>query len=216
VVIEPAQGIGKASPPAAGHGTSGEQDDGRRRREGEQWNRRRDLERQLHDGPALRIAALTLHLGLLGQKLRAGEANLQREIDDLQGQLHTVLQELRTIADQIYPPLLHEAGLGPALRELARRAPVPVRVDAVDDRFDAAVEGVVYFAVLEVLDDLGPDAGSVDVTVRRDGDGLALSLTNVETGHGSAVLDHIQRLGGAMEIVAGPTLGTIKVTIPCG
>src|SRR3954454_21962138 len=128
----------------------------------EHWNRRRDLERQLHDGPALRIAAMTLHLGLLAEKLRDGAGDPQRDIEDLQGQLHTVLQELRTIADQIYPPLLQEAGLGPALRKLARRAPVPVRVDAVDDRFDAAVEGVVYFAVLEVLDDLGPDAGSVD------------------------------------------------------
>ena len=54
----------------------------------------------MHDGPALRLSALTLQLGLLKEKLQVGTANLQRDIDDLQRELHTVLQELRaTIAN---------------------------------------------------------------------------------------------------------------------
>jgi signal transduction histidine kinase len=183
---------------------------------GEHWNRRRDLVRQLHDGPALRLAALTLRLGLLSQKLRDGAGEPQRDIEDLQGQLHTVLQELRAVADQIYPPLLHEAGLGPALRELAGRVPVHLQVHAVDDRFDTAVEGVAYFAVVEALKHLGSDtARSVDVTVRRDTGGLALDLVNVDTGQGNAVRDRIGWVGGAVEVVADPTVGTIKVRIPC-
>jgi hypothetical protein len=133
----------------------------------------------------------------------------------LQGQLHTVLQELRVIADQIYPPLLQEAGLGPALREFAGRVPVQVRVHAVDDRFDTAVEGVAYFAVVEALEGLGPDAGSVDVTVRRDAGCLALDLADLDTARANTVRDHIRWVGGAVEIVAGQTLGTIKVRIPC-
>jgi signal transduction histidine kinase len=186
--------------------------DTRRRRLDEHWNQRRDLERQLHDGPALRIAALTLHLGLLAQQVRDGTGDLQQHIEALQGQLHLALQELRAIADQIYPPLLQEAGLGPALRELASGVQVPVRIDAVDGRFDPAVEGVAYFAVREVLEYA---TRTVDVTVRRDGDGLALDLANVNTGQGVAVRDRIQWLGGAVEIVGGSVLGTIKVRIPC-
>lgn len=215
MVIEPAEGVRTTAGPAARIQPSRESDDASRRRESEHWNRRRDLERQLHDGPALRIAALTLHIGLLRQKLQEGAGNLERDIDDLQGQLHMALQELRLIADQIYPPLLHEAGLGAALRELSLRARVPVRVDAVDDRFDAAVEGVAYFAVLEALDHVGPEAGSVEISARRDESGLALDLANVDTRHWGVVLDRIQRLGGAVEIVAGPGVGTIKVRIPC-
>jgi signal transduction histidine kinase len=213
MTLDPASGNGGMSRPAAGD-VDPRDADGVRRRAGEHWNRRRDLERQLHDGPALRLAALTLRLGLLAQKLRDG-GELQRDIEDLQAQLHTVLQELRAIADQIYPPLLQEAGLGPALRELAGRVRADVRVHAVDDRFDTAVEGVAYFAVVQVLEDLGPDARSVDVTVRRHTGGLALDLVNVNTGHASTVRDRIRWVGGAVEVVAGPTVGTIKVTIPC-
>jgi signal transduction histidine kinase len=185
---------------------------GERQRVNEHWTRRRDLERQLHDGPALRIAALTLHLGLLGEKARDGTGDLQHDIEDLQDQLHIVLDELRAIADQIYPPLLHEAGLGAALRELAISAAVPVRVDAADGRFDPAVEGVAYFMVLDVLKNA---TRTVDITVRRDDDGLALDLANVNTGHGVAVRDRMQWLGGAVEVIGGSLMGTIKVRIPC-
>ncbi|KUL41576.1 MULTISPECIES: sensor histidine kinase [Actinoplanes] len=193
--------------------TLGPDDDTARRRQAdEHWTRRRDLERQLHDGPALRIAALTLHLGLLGQK--AGD--LRHDIEDLQGQLHIVLQELRLIADQIYPPLLQEAGLGAALRELASVLPAPVRVDAADGRFDPAVEGVAYFAVLEVLRDHPVTTRTVDITVRRDDDGLALDLAGADTGRGVTVGDRIAWLGGVVEIVEDAGRRTIKVRIPCG
>jgi len=213
VITQPARSIGDRA--VATEVILPAPDDGRRRSEDEHWSRRRDIERQLHDGPALRIAALTLHLGLLRQRLQPGAGNLQRDIDDLQGQLHMVLQELRAIADRIYPPLLHEAGLAAALWEVATRARVSVHVDVVDERFDAAVEGVAYFAALEVLDHLDADAAAVDVMVRRDGDCLVLDLANVDTRHVAPILDRIQGLGGAVDIEAEPTIGTIRVRIPC-
>jgi signal transduction histidine kinase len=196
-----------------------------RRRMDEHWSRRRELERQLHDGPALRIAALTLRLGVLARTAGDATRDLPHDIEELQVQLHIVLQELRAIADQIYPPLLQEAGLGAALRELASNAQLPVRVDAGDGRFDPAVEGVAYFAVLHVFERLRlgePVRGetpaatrTVDVVVRRDADGLALDLANVDTGQGGAVRDRIQWLGGAVEVGGGSVVGTIKVRIPC-
>jgi signal transduction histidine kinase len=196
-----------------------------RRRMDEHWSRRRDLERQLHDGPALRIAALTLRLGLLAQKVRDDTGELPHDIEELQVQLQIVLQELRAVADRIYPPLLQEAGLGPALRELASRAQLPVRVDAGDGRFDPAVEGVAYFAVLAVFEqlrleelrlaDLGPATRTVDVVVRRDAGGLALDLANVDTGHAAGVRARIEWLAGAVEIGGVSDRGKIEVRIPC-
>ena len=71
-------------------------DDGRRRWEGEHWSRRRDIERQLHDGPALRHRGPDATPGATqGRSSGGGTGDLQRDIDDLQGQLHIVLQELR-------------------------------------------------------------------------------------------------------------------------
>src|SRR4051794_3576049 len=67
MTVEPAHDRGVTRPaPTEAHSLAA--DDVRRRRADEHWNRRRDLERQLHDGPAVRIAALALHLGLLAEK----------------------------------------------------------------------------------------------------------------------------------------------------
>jgi hypothetical protein len=120
-----------------------------------QWTARRDLERRLHDGAALRLSALALQLGLLHHRHPAGGGEpggqLAAAVEELQDGLHLVLQELRDVAGLLYPPLLDEAGLGPALREAAGRCPVPVRVHAPRERFGAAVEGVAYFALLGCL-----------------------------------------------------------------
>jgi hypothetical protein len=53
---------------------------------------------------------------------------------------------------------------------------------------------------------------TVDVTVRRDDEGLALDLATVDTDRGVAVRERIQWLGGSVEI---PAAGTIRVRIPC-
>src|SRR5690349_14531912 len=98
-----------------------------------QWRDRRALERRLHDGAALRISALTLRLGLLRHARARGDTAFDAAVEELQDELHLVLQELRDVEGRLYPPLLDEAGLGPALREAAARCPVPVHVDALGD-----------------------------------------------------------------------------------
>ena len=181
-----------------------------------QWAARRDLERRLHDGAALRISALTLQLGLLRHRHPDGEQEFSSAVDDLQDELHVVLQELRDIAGQLYPPLLDEAGLGPALREAAARCPAPVHVDAPDQRFGPDVEGAVYFAVLGFLPDV-PTA-PVDVVVRHE-DGAVVVLVSGPAAcqadpcqaDASRAADGVRLLGGT--IASGP-LGT-TVRIPC-
>jgi hypothetical protein len=198
-----------------------------------QWLGRRNLERQLHDGAALRISALTLRLGLLRHAMAAGEHDLRVTVEDLQDELHLVLQELRDVAGRLYPPLLDEAGLGPALREVAGRAGVPLRVDAVDERFGPAVEGAAYFALLGCLtgrpaessDGVGgcghdtPADRPVGVVVRRDDGHLAVLVTGVDACHAASIHDGVRLLGGTVAVGAGPAEAahpaTITVRIPC-
>jgi Histidine kinase len=200
----------------------------------QQWRRRRDLERRLHDGAALRVSALALQLGLLRHRRPVDERELAAAVDALQDELHLVLQELRDVAGRLYPPLLDEAGLGPALLEAAGRCPVPVRVDAPDERFDAAVEGAVYFALLGCLpgatepgrehgrDGLrGPVAARpVEIVLRREDDDLVVLVSGVPACHASAILDGIRLLGGTVAVQEPASdlsiePATITARIPC-
>ena len=123
-----------------------------RQAERDRWLRRLHLQRRLHDGASLQISALVPQLGVVRKRLSDDEEGVRLSIDDLQDQLHTVLQELREVSREIYPPLLDQAGLGPALREFADRVAVPVRVVAPAERFSPEVEGAVYCAVTDCLD----------------------------------------------------------------
>jgi signal transduction histidine kinase len=173
------------------------------------------LERKLHDGASLRISAMSLRLGLLGAK--AGDVAFQQAVGELQDELHTVLDELRAVADGIYPPLLDQAGLGPALRELAVHSGHEVTVEAVDERFSAAVEGAAYFAVADCLSAWTDGSGPVSVNVRSEaGSGddryLVVTLGGVPACHAGVMADHAEAMGGSMEMSND---GTITVRIPC-
>lgn len=192
-------------------------DEACRRKEKDRWRRRRLLERQLHDGAALRISALTLRLGLLRHRSSPDGQAVQNCIDELQNELHAVLEELRDVAGQIYPPLLDEAGLGPALREVADQLEIPVAVITSGERFGAAAEGAAYFALAQCLASRPAGARAVEVVVQRENDQLMLSVSGVEACHAELMDDQAWPLGGTVDVVAGdrPGSSTITARIPC-
>ncbi|MBB3086218.1 histidine kinase [Geodermatophilus sabuli] len=185
------------------------------RAEHEQWQRRLRLQRRLHDGASLRISALVPQLGVVRNRVPEARPDLDASIEELQDQLHTVLQELREIARVIYPPLLDLAGLAPALKEFADRVPVPVRVEVAEERLGAAVEGAAYFAVTGCLGDLRPGGPPVDVVARRAGAELVVTLTGVPPRLAVGVLDQVHGLGGQVRTSGDPEDGTIEARIPC-
>ena len=174
-----------------------------------QWRDRRALERRLHDGAALRISALTLRLGLLRHARARGDVEFDAAVEALQDELHLVLQELRDVEGRLYPPLLDEAGLGPALREAAARCPVPVHVDALGRALRTGRGGrrLLRAAALPAAA-AGPGrpldgrafGAPVDVVVRRDGDVLVLLVTGIDACHADAVHDDVRLLGGTVAL----------------
>jgi signal transduction histidine kinase len=189
--------------------------DARRLAEVERWRRRRLLERQLHDGAALRISALSLRLGVFRHRAPTSADELREAVGGMQDELHAVLQELRDVAARIYPPLLDEAGLGPALRELTARIGVPARVHATDDRFGPAVEGAAYFAVAECLGTLDGTGPPVELLVGRDSDVLAVHVQGIDVRQAPRMLDHVRRMGGTVDVAGAPVPTTIIARIPC-
>ncbi|MDX6436117.1 MAG: hypothetical protein QOK34_951 [Gaiellaceae bacterium] len=187
---------------------------------------RRRVERDLHDGVQQRLVSLAL-------EVRAVQAALPPAVDEAQTELsHVVegltgaLDELREISRGIHPAILSEGGLGPALRTLARRAPIPVALDVrVEDGLPDGVEVAAYYAVSEMITNTAKhaqastveiDVGCADrilhISVRDDGIGGA------DPARGSGLVglrDRIETQGGTISVRSPQGEGTtVDIALP--
>ncbi|HEV8164831.1 MAG TPA: histidine kinase, partial [Actinomycetota bacterium] len=159
---------------------------------------RRRLERDLHDGAQQRLLALSYDLRLARAQAAAdGDSQIGSLLTQATGQAQAALDELRELAHGIYPAILTEAGLGPALATLADAAPLPVEVrDAAQGRYPAAVETAAYLLVTEALDDAaGRDASHATVSVARDGGRLVVTVEDDGTDRTAEMVQLADRVG---------------------
>ena len=128
--------------------------------------------RNLHDGAQQHLVALAVQLKLARTLMEKDPSRAEEVLDGLSTQVDETLQELRDLAHGIYPPLLADKGLPDALASAARRAVLPVHVDASGlGRYAPEAEATVYFCVLEALQNAGKYAGegaNVQVRVAED------------------------------------------------
>ena len=99
----------------------------------------------------------------------------------------TALDELREISHGIHPAVLSEAGLGPALKALARRSPVPVELDLnLGPRPAEPLEVAAYCVASEALANTAKHAQATVIDMRADGCHGALALSIRDDGIGGA------------------------------
>ncbi|MEU3256051.1 sensor domain-containing protein [Streptomyces sp. NPDC006997] len=152
----------------------------------------RRIERDLHDGAQARLVNLAMGLGLAKEKLLDGQADEQvaAMVEEAHGEVKLALQELRDLARGIHPAVLTDRGLDAALSSVASRCTVPVKmtVDLVA-RPAEAIEGIAYFTVSELLQNVSKHSGakSASVDVWRADDRLLIQVG--DDGHGGASLD---------------------------
>ncbi|MBP2324969.1 signal transduction histidine kinase [Kibdelosporangium banguiense] len=172
---------------------------------------RRRLERELHDGAQQRLASVVLALGLAGRTLTGDAAGL---VAEARSELSLAMAELRDLARDIYPVLLTEAGLGPALASLTDRCPVPVVVSAVPaGRLADSVERTCYFVVSETLGNMA-GATRAEVAVREPGGHVTVEVLAVGAGRGpdlSALADRVQAHGGRLHVESD----RVMADLPC-
>ncbi|MFE2880854.1 sensor histidine kinase [Streptomyces roseus] len=150
----------------------------------------RRIERDLHDGAQARLVALAMDLGLAKEKLAEDPQAAARMVDEAHGEVKVALQELRDLARGIHPAVLTDRGLDAALSSVASRCAVPVRVSAdLPDRPAAAIEGIAYFTVSELLQNISKHSGArtASVDVWKSGDRLLIQV--VDDGRGGARSD---------------------------
>ena len=188
--------------------------------------RLRRIERDLHDGAQVRLAALAMTLGEIKENLEQSSGD-DRTLA-LAGAAHQnakdTLAELRDLARGIHPPVL-DRGLGPALGILAGTSAIPVGLTvALTERPSPAIEAMAYFCAAELLANAAKHSGArrVNIGVREQDSGLVMSVT--DDGDGGARLvpggglaglrERVQTVDGRLEIDSpsgGPTIITIEL-----
>ena len=178
---------------------------------------RRRLERDLHDGAQQRLLALSYDLRLARAQAEAdGDSQTGSLLTQATDQAQAALRELRELAHGIYPAVLAEAGLAPALATLADAAPLPVEIpDADQGRYPAAVETAAYLLVAEALDDAaGRDASHATVNVVRDGGRLVVMVEDDGTDRAAAMVQLADRVGALDgRLTVEPT--RLRAELPC-
>jgi signal transduction histidine kinase len=187
---------------------------------------RRRIERDLHDGIQQRLVSL-------GLELRAAQATVPAQLDELEGVLSraaegltSVLDELREISHGLHPAILSEGGLEPALRALRRRSAIPVELDLHPKRpLPGRVEVAAYYVVSEALTNAAKHAHASVVNVELDTRDAILQLAIRDDGIGGAdpdqgsglvgLSDRIEALGGTLQVSSPAGNGTtLLIEVP--
>ncbi|MET8948306.1 sensor domain-containing protein [Streptomyces sp. NPDC004542] len=176
----------------------------------------RRIERDLHDGAQARLVALAMDLGLAKEKLAEDPEAAARMVEDAHGEVKTALQELRDLARGIHPAVLTDRGLDAALSAVASRCTVPVRVEVdLAERPAPAIEGIAYFTVSELLQNVSKHARATSATVDVWRSESRLMLQVVDDGAGGADLSAGSGLAGLAERL-GAVDGILLVDSPAG
>lgn len=196
--------------------------------DGQEIERRR-ISRELHDG---------LGQKLVGAKLQLENCNqndilcLQKTTNEIKNCLHSIIEELRRISNDLMPASLDELGLATALRNLCSDVEKQTGVE-VD--FDVSIDGVIkgssavylYRIAQEGIQNIIRHSGATRVSLQliqtRDSlifmledNGKGFAPESVVMGNGlSNMKDRTALLGGAWSVESAPGSGTtIRIKIP--
>ena len=188
---------------------------------------RRRLERDLHDGAQQRLVSIGLALRHAQHELSTSSPErASRTLDGALAEVALSIDELRELAHGL-PPAQLEAGLGPALRELARRVPVRVEVKAPGERFDRGLETAAYFIACEAVTNAVKHADATRIVLSAERENGRLVVSVMDDGAGGAtptpgsglsgLADRVAAHGGSLRIESDRGAGTTLIAeLPCG
>jgi two-component system sensor histidine kinase DegS len=134
---------------------------------------RREIARQMHDGPAQSIANIALQAQIVQHLFERDPDSAAKELEQLVGMVQRALEATKSFIFEVRPMVLDDLGLVPTLRrsaaERTRRSGINVRFESVgaDRRLSTEIESGLF----RIVDDavtayLG--VGATSVMVRLD------------------------------------------------
>jgi signal transduction histidine kinase len=177
----------------------------------------RRVERDLHDGAQMRLAALAMNLGMAREKLDDDDEMTVRElIDAAHRNAVDALSDLRDLARGIHPPVL-DNGLGSALDSLAASSAIPASVTAsIGQRPAPAIETIAYFCAAELIANATKHSYANQITIKISTERAGLLRLDVsDDGVGGADATRGSGLSGLVQRVSTVD-GRIDVSSPPG
>lgn len=184
---------------------------------------RRGLQRDIQEGPERQL----LEIGRAVRAVREPE-----QLDPLIERVNDTLEGLRDLARGVFPPLLADQGIVPALeahiRKIGAHAAVEAEPSVAGRRFDADVEACAYFCCLQAIQNVMRHAGNANTSVRFRLDGKDLAFEIADDGAGfdvattprgmglQIIQDRVDALEGSLEVRSGSGGTTVLVRVPAG
>jgi signal transduction histidine kinase len=187
---------------------------------------RRRIERDLHDGTQQRLASLGMGVRAAQAKVPAEFRQVHADLDRVAESVEAALEEVREISRGLHPAMLSRAGLPVALRALARKSPIPVKLEVeVNGRLAEAIEVTTYYVVSEALANVAKHSAASSVLVRVTASAERLETLVRDDGVGGAapgggsgligLADRVEALGGQLAVMSPPGKGTtIRAELP--
>ncbi len=205
---------------------------------------RRDLGRDLHDGPAQVISGIAMRIAFIKKLHEKEPARVMEQLDEVEGVALRAAKDIRTMMFGLRPLMLETKGLIPTLEAyIEKLQPDPWQTHLEVEGFGAGpdnylrlpytIEGAVFIIIQEAVNNIRKHAApkNVWIVLENNGEGTSVMIRDDGKGFDSrAVNDHYDErgsfgllnmrerarlIGASYDLYSQPGQGTtILLTIP--
>jgi signal transduction histidine kinase len=198
---------------------------------------RKQLARQLHDGPTQKVSAMVMMIRIIRKMLERSPEKLPDELTKMEEIAVTTSQEMRYMLFTLRPLVLESQGLTAALEDLATKTQqthgqrVEIYVEpGIERHLDGHKQATVFYLVEEAINNARKyaQAAVIHAEVRRQGrdlvitihdDGVGFDVEAVLNNHAKSgslgmvnMRERAAMLNGTLNLASAPGSGT-RITI---
>jgi signal transduction histidine kinase len=171
------------------------------------------IEREIRSGPQAQLEQLEERLQQADGLIERDPGRAAALLSDLAAQANQTLNALRDLARGIFPALLVDQGLVPALEAHTRKQDVRLELDPTLNglRFNAAVEAAVYFSCVGALQNAA--AAPKKIHLAAHAGRLEFVAPLPKSGTLQDIRDRVEALGGSLRPCGETIEGSVPVAV---